>query len=99
MATAMPVGTSSRLTGRQLDVERAEKVDARVAVMGTAGHRQIAIKAHDRQRGGHDVRDYSWPRVRHARHLGIRALPRTVVGALVVVAAGTGAGRADRARR
>src|ERR1700722_18442333 len=86
------------LTGRQLDLERAVKVDARIPVVSTTGHRQIAIQAHNRQRGGHDVRDYSWPRVRYARHVAIRALPRTVVGAVVVVAAGTGAGRADRAR-
>src|SRR6201987_5911748 len=66
--------------------------------MSTARHRQIAIQAHDRQRGGHDVTDYSWPRVRHARHVAIRALPRTVAGALVVVAARLGAPRPYRTR-
>ena len=42
------------LTGRQLDVDRAEQIDARIAVVGAAGHRQVAIEANDRQRGGHD---------------------------------------------
>ena len=42
------------LTRREFDVERAEKIDAGVAVMGTARHRQIGVQAHDRQSGGHD---------------------------------------------
>ena len=43
------------MAGRKLDVDRAEQVDARVAVMSPAGHRQVAIEANDCQRGGHDA--------------------------------------------
>jgi hypothetical protein len=43
------------MTGRQFDVDRAEQVDARIAVMGPAGHRQLAIEANDCQRGGHEA--------------------------------------------
>ena len=53
-------GTHQRpFPGRQFDVVSAVEIDARIAVMGTAGQRQIAVQSYYRQRGGHDVTDYS----------------------------------------
>jgi hypothetical protein len=43
------------MTGHQFDVDRAEQVDAGVAVMSPAGHRQVAVEANDCQRGGHEA--------------------------------------------
>lgn len=43
------------MTWRQFDVDRAEQIDARIAFMGAAGHRQVAIDANDCQRGGHEA--------------------------------------------
>jgi hypothetical protein len=43
------------MTGRQFDIDRTEQVDARIAVMGAAGHRQVAVEANDCQRVGHEA--------------------------------------------
>ncbi len=43
------------MAGRQFDVDRAEQVDARIAVVSPAGHRQVAVEADDCQRGGHEA--------------------------------------------
>ena len=93
-----PPSTPGRVGPEPVRRLGAEEVDTGIAVVGSAGHRQLVVQAHDRQTGGHDVKDYSWPGVRHARNLAIRALPRAAAGAMVVVAAGSGARRADRAR-
>ncbi len=93
----MPVGTSALLAGRQLDVERTAQVDPASPSWARLGMRQITVQAHDRQSGGHDVRDYSWPRVRHAPRRNPCATGERLRVPWWWWPPGSGSGRADRA--
>jgi hypothetical protein len=48
-------GHKGAMAGPQFDVDRAEQVDARIAVVGAAGHRQVAVEANDCQSRGHEA--------------------------------------------
>jgi hypothetical protein len=54
-------GHQAPLSGSQFDVFGTAEIDARITVMGTGGHREIAVQANHRKAGGHDPRDYPWP--------------------------------------
>ena len=49
-------GHQRALTGRQVDVLRAEQIHTRVAVVGAAGHWEIAVEANHRETGRHDAK-------------------------------------------
>ena len=43
---------------RQFDILGTAQIDAGVAVVGTDGHREIAVQANHRKTGGHEGKDY-----------------------------------------
>ena len=58
MATAIPVRTSARCPGRQLDVFCAVEIDAGITVVGAAGQRKPRVETNNRQTGRHGATDY-----------------------------------------